>query len=275
MAETARFRFGRIEVDNANLPSPEVLHNNIDNQFRERSTKVVVEGEDPISLDEKGMNSYLSNGRGERDFCYFTYVSEKERSRVERQEDSDELVPTSDRSPVRPRVFYFDNGLYAYESQQGLAKAWIPQYIGKRTGTEIKSQPEIAFSQRTMFEFYEKWDDITLFRFGASDEELEEGDEFGKALNELAETVSSQEFRGSKNLKGLGMFDEAANKTEILALRGKKGDDFTTNILQSGTKEIKWDKPDVPNNELNGAQAEAMYQRLSPILRKIERDLNL
>ncbi|EFW91974.1 hypothetical protein ZOD2009_10865 [Haladaptatus paucihalophilus DX253] len=126
-----------------------------------------------------------------------------------------------------------------------------------------------------MFEFYEKWDDITLFRFGASDEELEEGDEFGKALNELAETVSSQEFRGSKNLKGLGMFDEAANKTEILALRGKKGDDFTTNILQSGTKEIKWDKPDVPNNELNGAQAEAMYQRLSPILRKIERDLNL
>ena len=271
MPESARYRFGKIDVPQSELPTPEELHDAIDDTFRVRNKKVVVEGEDPVELEEKGMNSYYSDARNEYAYCQFTYISDKEDSATVRE--GDELKVAPDDQPVRPLVFYFNNGQFAYESEQGLIKHWIPNFIGERTDTDIEGKYHFnEFSQATMRDFYDNRDEISVFRFGSTEEEFDDDSTLARALNELAEEVASQEFSGGNpptNLKGLEIFDEAINKMHILKLRGSRDDAYTTEILSSGMHEIKWSEEEWPNDAGQERRAEAMFQRLSSHLQKL------
>ncbi|WP_156037885.1 hypothetical protein [Haloferax prahovense] len=272
MAESMRFRFGKINLPEENLPTPEELHNLIDNTWRKRSEKTVVEGEDPIALEHKGMNSYHSDSHGDHSFCQFTYISDKENSATVR--DGDELKVAPDDQPVRPIVFYFKNGQFAYEPEQGLVKHWIPQFILEQTGVEVDSDYSFSeFSQETMRDFYDNRDEITVFRFGSTDEEFESDSDIARALNELTSEVASQEFSGGNpptNLKGLELFEEAKEKMYVSRLKGSIGDGYTNEILSSGMYQPKWDESGWPDDAGQERRAEAIYQRIAPYLRRLE-----
>ncbi|CQH60023.1 uncharacterized protein HHUB_3115 [Halobacterium hubeiense] len=271
MAEQMRFRFGSIDLPDDELPTPEELHNAIDDTWRERTKKTIVEGEDPVSLEEKGRNSYYSDSHDEYSFCQFTYVSDKENSATVR--DGDDLKVAPDDQPVRPLVFYFKNGQFAYESERGLIKHWIPQFIGERTGVEVENNYTFdEFSQETMEWFYDDRDEITVFRFGANDEEFDTDSDIARALNELATEVSSQEFSGGNpptNLKGLKIFEEAKEKMYVSKLKGTKDDGYTNEILSSGMYQPKWDESEWPIDAGQQRRAETIYQRLTPYLRRL------
>ncbi len=64
-----------------------------------------------------------------------------------------------------------------------------------------------------MKDFYDGRDEITVFKFSSSEDEGFEPDTpLAEALNELTETVESQQFSGGnegKNLKETAIVDEA------------------------------------------------------------------
>lgn len=272
MTESMRFRFGRIDLPQSKLPSPEELYNAIDDEFRIRKEEKVVEGADLDAFMEKGMSPYLSDEHGEYTFCQFTYISDKEDSVVVRNEDELEERPSDE--VVRPLVFYFKNGQFAFESEQGLVKHWIPQYIGERTDTDVEGNYSFdSFSQDVMKEYYDTRDHISVFRFGAPEDTEFEGDsELARALNELAEDVQSQEFSGGnsgKNLKGVEIVDEAAEKMRIEKLHGARDDGYTTNLLASGVFVPVWSEEEWPTDAGQERRAETIFQRLTPYLRKL------
>jgi hypothetical protein len=217
------------------------------------------------------MNSYYSDSHDEYSFCQFTYVSDKENSAVVR--DGDELKVAPDDQPVRPLVFYFQNGQFAYETEQGLVKHWIAQFIGERTDSNVEGNYAFDdFSQETMNEFYQNQSEISVFKFGSTEEEFDDESDLANALNELAEEVASQEFSGGnppENLKGLDIFDEAADKMHILRLRGSRDDGYTTEILESGMREVKWSEDGWSADDGQERRAETMYRKLAPYLQKL------
>lgn len=273
MSESARFRFGKIDLPNGQRPDPEELHDAIDDSFRVRSERVVVEGEDPVELEEKGMNPYLSADHEEFSFCFFYYISDKEDSQTVR--DGDELTERHNEEVVQPRVFYFQNGMFAYESEQGLVKHWIPNYIGERTGVEVAGNYDFYdFSQEMMKDFYDNRDHISVFRFGAPEEgEFGSGSPLAQALNELTEDVESQEFSGGnsgKNLKGVPIVDEAADEMRIEKLHGSVDDGYTNQILASGVYVPVWSEAEWPSDAGPERRAETIFRKLSSTLRKLD-----
>lgn len=278
MPEKMRVRFGKIELPEDQLPSPQELHDSINDSWTVRATKQVVQGEDPVPLEHKGMNPYYSDSHGDHSFCKFTYISDKEDSATVR--DGDDLKVAPDQQPVRPTVFYFKNGQFAYEPQRGLIKHWIPQFIMDRTGVE--TDPDVyyeSFSQDTMRDFYEERDEITVFRFGSTgDEDFDSDSSIARALNELATEVDSQEFSGGDpptNLKGLEIFEEAKEKMFVSKLKGSKGDGYTNEILSSGMYQPKWSEDDwevssSDERDLEQRRAETIYRRIAPYLRRLE-----
>jgi len=272
MSESARFRFGKIDLPENERPDPEDLHSAIDDTFRVRSERVVVEGEEPVELEEKGMNPYLSTDHSEFSFCYFYYISDKEDSQTVR--DGDELTERRSEEVVQPRVFYFQNGMFAYESEQGLIKHWIPKYIGKRTGVDVVGDYKFyGFSQEMMEEFYDSRDHISVFRFGAPEESEFEGDSpLAHALNELTDDVESQEFSGGnsgRNLKGVSLVDEAAENMKIEKLHGSVDDGYTNQILASGVYVPVWSEQEWPSDAGAERRAETIYRKLNSILQKL------
>ena len=271
MVEEMRFRFGKIDLPDEELPTPEALHDAIDDTWRVRTTKTVVEGEPPVELEQKGMNSYYSDSHSDYSFCQFTYVSDRGDSATVR--DGDELKVAPSDQPVRPLVFYFKNGQFAYESESGLIKHWVPKFIGERTGVDVAENYRFdEFSQETMRWFYDDCDEITNFRFGAADEEFGTDSDIARALNELATEVSSQEFSGGNpptNLKGLELFDEVKEKMYISKLKGSKGDGYTNEILSSGMYQPKWDESEWPDDAGQQRRAETIFQRIQVYLQRL------
>lgn len=57
---------------------------------------------------------------------------------------------------------------------------------------------------------------------------------------------------------------------DILRLKGKNDDGYTTEILSAGMKQIKLSESDWPAEAEQKQRAEAIYQKISPYLRKVE-----
>lgn len=195
MVKEMRIRFGRIDPPDDGLPTPGEIHERIDNEFRLRDKETVIEGEKPVKLEEKGMNTCHIDNHGDHSFCQFTYVADKENSATVRE--GDEVKDAPNNQPLNLRVFYFKNGQFAYEPRNELVDHWIPKFILSRTDRDVEiDDPFLGFSQETMREFYRDTDKITLFRFESPDETIDSSSSLVQGLDELAEKISSQEFSG-------------------------------------------------------------------------------
>lgn len=277
MSKSERYKFGRVDLPQSDLPTPEEVKNAIDSLGDEfeivRRTK-----NDPVSggeleYREKARTTYLGDNHDDLSFCHFIYVGDTENSIVVRNEDGEE-EERNQSELVRPRVFYFENGMFAFESRQELITQWIPDFIGKLTDTDALDNSHIySFDQSMMKEFYNSRDKITVFKFSSpEDEDFEPDTPLAEALNELAETVESQQFSGGnegKNLKGTNLIDEAAEKMFIEKLHGSYNDGLTMNILQSGIYVVAWSESDWSEPIETSTRAEAIFSRLSTQVRKL------
>lgn len=277
MSESERFKIGKIDLPESELPSPEEVKDAIDTLDDEFEMVRRVE-DDPVSggeleYREKGRTTYLGDRHGELSFCHFIYVADTENSIVVRNEDGEE-EERNQPELVRPRVFYFENGMFAFESRQDLVEPWIPDFIGKLSETDALHNSHIySFSQEMMKDFYDSRDKITVFKFSSSDSEDFEADSpLANALNDLTETVESQQFSGGnegKNLKGTSLVDEAAEKMFIEKLHGSHEDSLTMNILQSGIYVVAWSESDWSEPIDTETRAEAIFSRLVPQIRRL------
>lgn len=277
MSESERYKIGRIDLAKNELPTPEEVKNAIDALNDEFEMVRRVE-DDPVSggeleYREKGRTTYLGENHDELSFCHFYYVADTENSIVIRNDDGEEEEQNRPEL-VRPRVFYFENGMFAFESRQGLIDAWIPNFIGELTDSEAAENSYIyPFSQEMMKDFYDSMDKITVFKFSSpEDEDFEPDTPLAEALNELAETVESQQFSGGnegKNLKGTTLVDEAAEKMFIQKLHGKHDGSLTMNILQSGIYVVAWSEADWSEPVSTGKRAEEIFNRLAPQVRRL------
>ncbi|WP_020221481.1 hypothetical protein [Halarchaeum acidiphilum] len=165
--------------------------------------------------------------------------------------------------------------MFAFESRQDLVNTWIPNFIGKLTGIDAANNSKIfSFTQEMMKRFYDTRDKITVFKFTTP----EEGEDFeldtplARALNELTDTVESQQFSGGnsgKDLKGTEIVEGAAEKMFIQKLHGSRENELTTNILQSGVYVVAWSETDWSEPIETGRRAEAIDNRLVPQVRKL------
>lgn len=278
MSESERYKIGKIDLPDSELPSVGEVKNEIDSLDDEFEMVRRVE-DDPVSggeleYREKGRTTYLGDSHEELSFCHFIYSADTENSIVVRNEDGEE-EERNQPELVRPRVFYFENGMFAFESKQDLVDQWIPDFIGKLTDTDaLENSRILPFSQQMMKDFYESRDEITVFKFSSpDDEDFEPGTPLAEALNELTETVESQQFSGGnegKNLKGTAIVDEAAEKMFIEKLHGSHEDSLTMNILKSGIYVVAWSESDWGEPIETGTRAEAIFNRLAPQVRRLE-----
>lgn len=236
--------------------------------------------DDPVSggeleYREKARTTYLGDSHGDLSFCHFYYVADTENSIIVRNEDGEE-EERNQPELVRPRVFYFENGMFAFESRQDLMESWIPEIIGELTDTNLfRNSHILSFTQDMMKDFFDSRDKITVFKFSSpedQDEDFDADTPLAEALNEITRTVESQQFSGgnsSKNLKGTSLVDEAAEKMFIEKLHGSNEDSLTMNILQSGIYVVAWSETDWDEPIDTGTRAEAIFSRLAPQVRRL------
>lgn len=277
MSESERYKFGQIDLPQSDLPTPEEVSDAI-NSLDDRFEMIRRTEDDPVSggeleYREKARTTYLGDDHDELSFCHFIYVGDTENSIVVRNENGEE-EERNQPELVRPRVFYFENGMFAFESLQDLVDSWIPEFIGKLTDTDALDNSHIySFTQEMMKDFYDSRDKITVFKFSSPDDEDFDGDTvLAEALNELTETVESQQFSGGnagKNLKGTSLVDETAEKMFMQKLHGSFDDSLTMNILQSGIYVATWSETDWSEPIDTGTRAEAIFNRLAPQVRKL------
>jgi hypothetical protein len=273
MSETERYQFGMFDLPPKELPSPEDVHNAIDEEWQDRKEEEET-GETRV-FQERGRTGYHGDSHDEYEFCHFYYVSDTESSVVVR--DGDEEVEINQRELVLPRVLYFDNGLFAFETREGLVEHWVPRFIADKTDTAIEPEDHSFynnFSQAVMKGFYDRWDKITVFKFGApeNDEGFESGSPLAESLNELMTVVENQQFSGGQsgnNLKGIEIVENTAENMQILKLHGNREDELRKNILSSGRFQVSWSETDWSDDD-TGRRAEEIRQRLLPVLRRLD-----
>ncbi|MUV60621.1 hypothetical protein [Halobacterium sp. CBA1126] len=275
MSQSERFQFGRFDLPSGEIPSVEEVYEAIDGEWQTRKEEEDETGETRV-FQERGRTGYLSDTHSEYEFCSFYYGSDTENSIVVR--DGDEEVEISQRELVLPRVLYFGNGMFAFESLEDLIKHWVPQFIAEKTDTSITPDDYFfynTFSQDMMRDFYDRWDTVTVFKFGSPNgESAFEGDSpLATALNELAEDVSNQQFSGGQpgnNLKGADIVENAAENMQILKLHGSRDEELRQIILSSGTFQAAWSETDWPEDAGTGRRSEEIRQRLLPVLQRLD-----
>lgn len=277
MSKSERYKIGEIDLPESELPSIEEVKQAIDlmddefNIIRETKDDPVSGGE--LEYREKARTTYLGDSHDDLSFCHFIYVGDTENSIVVRNEDGEE-EERNQPELVRPRVFYFENGMFAFESRQDLVEQWIPTFIGKITDTDAVGNFHIySFSQKMMKDFYDSRDKITVFKFSSPEDKKFDGSTLlAEALNELANKVETHQFSGGnegKNLKGMTLVDEAADKMFIEKLHGCNENSLTMNILQSGVYVVTWSESDWGEPIETGTRAEAIFNRLAPQIRRL------
>lgn len=277
MTKSERYKIGRINLPQSELPTPQEVKDAIDaldDQFemvRRTEDDPVTGGE--LEYREKARTTYHNGSQGELSFCHFYYVSDTENSIVVRNEEGEE-EERNQPELVRPRVFYFENGMFAFESREDLIEPWVPTFIGKLTDTDALGNSQIyPFTQEMMKDFYDSRDKITVFKFSSPDnEDFEPDTPLAEALNDLTETVENQQFSGGntgKNLKGTDLIDEAAEKMHIEKLHGSRNDELTMNILASGVYVVAWSESDWSEPVETSTRADEIFNRLAPQLRKL------
>ena len=277
MTQTERYKFGRFDLPQSELPTPEELKKEIDSLDDEFKILRRTE-EDPVSggeleFREKGRTTYLGDSHGDLSFCHFFYVGDTQNSVVVRNDDGEE-EERNQRELVRPRVFYFENGLFAFESRQDLIDPWIPGFIGELTGIDAADNAQmISFDQDIMREFYNSRGKVSVFKFSAPEaENFDPDSRLAEALNDLTETVESHKFSVGNtggNLKNTDLVDEAAKKMFIENIHGSNEDSLTMNMLESGIFVVSWSESDWSEPVETSTRAEAIYNRISPQLRKL------
>lgn len=279
MSESDRYQFGRIGLPQSELPTPKEVCDEV-TEMDDKFQSLRKEEDDKLSgkvleYREKGRSAYHGDSHGEYSFCYFYYVTDTENSIVIRNEEGEEEERNQPQL-VRPRIFYFENGQFAFESKQDLEKHWVPRFIGKATGTSVAENYSFYnISQDIMKDFYDTCDHISVFRFGSPEDGgvFEDDSDLDQALNELTENIDSQKFSGGnsgKNLKEVEIMDEAAEKMQLLELHGSRDDGYTDEIFASGTAVVTWSEKDWAADAGTEKRAETICRKLVPFLQKLD-----
>lgn len=222
MSESETYRLGTFFND-SDRPSLEEVASALDDEFIERDTEEIEDNEELVYKD-KGRNVRIHREGGEYDFCHFRYVSDTKdsyRVRTENDEESDE----SQTRLVTSRVLYFENGQFAFESNQDLEDFWIPRFIGRATGYDIEGTNYRLYTlgEECMLDAYQDHDIVTKLRLEEPSTEADISDDVGDFIRDLAGEVTSFEFSsgGSENLKNKSAIDTCARNLGIRRMNAK------------------------------------------------------
>lgn len=273
MTTTETYKFGRLTLDQSDLPTPTEVYNGIDRRFTIREEEYDEARDETRVFKEKGRDPDLGDDHEDYAFCHFTYVADTPDSILIRNEDDEE--EESDRRKLETsRILYFENGQFAFESRQDLLDLWTPQFIGKITDTELdgddwRFEP---LSQEMMSSFYQDRPIISILKVEQPEDENEvTGDStLANAVADLAGRVASQRFsvgnRSGNNLKGATIIDQSAENLDILEVSGKYENSHTTNLKATGPVTISWNESDWSDSTATEQRAELIQGKLSPFL---------
>jgi len=221
MRET--YRLGTF-FDSVDRPSLEELAAALDDEFLERDSEEINDGEDELVYKDKGRNVRVQRDNGDYDYCHFRYVSDtKESYRV--RTDDDEEADTDETRLVDSRVLYFENGQFAFESSQDLEDYWIPRFIGRAAGYDLEGADYRFYNlgEQYLAEAYVAHEIVTKLRLEEPQGSEGIADEVGSFIRDLAGEVRSFEFSssGDENLKQKPSIDTCARNLAIRRMNAK------------------------------------------------------
>lgn len=273
MTTRATFRIGQLNPENDTRPSPTELAEGIDDHFTLRT-----EEEDPVSSGtleylEKGRNVHVETERDSYNFCYFTYVTDTPESLRVRTDDNEEKEENQVVLETA-HVIYFENGQFAFQSRDDIAEAWIPRFIGKRTGTELGGDGFAidSFDQEDLENAYSSADKISKITFGEPGDESQGISGLGQEMQELAGVTEGLSFstgQGDGNLKNVDIIDAATVSLSIRNMNIKNGDENTIVLTSSGRIQFAWNENNWSDSELTRNRAQTIRSKLRPYLERV------
>ncbi|MDS0277908.1 hypothetical protein NDI85_08875 [Halomicroarcula sp. S1AR25-4] len=265
------FRIAEFDLPQDELPTPEELAENINDEFSQRN-----EEEDPVSgetLDylEKGRNAHYEMNRDSYNFCYFRYVTDTPESFRIRNDDNEE-VEQNETVLETASVIYFDTGEFAFQTRQDIAEAWIPAFIAKIADMDVDNDffTRKFFESDKMRSVYQNADTISKIAFNhPGDSENISGNGLGDDIGDLAELCEGLTFstgQGDGNLQGNSVIDAAVDALEVKQLNTKRGDENMITVKNSGRLTISWNESEWNQDELARNRAQTIRSKILPFI---------
>lgn len=265
------FRIAEFNISQSELPSPDELAGNINDEFSLRS-----EEEDPSSGEtleylEKGRNTHYETDRETYNFCYFTYVTDTPESFRVRNEDNEE-VEQNETILETADVIYFDTGEFVFQTRQDIPEAWIPAFITKIADIDVGNDyfERKFFEQSELKSVYNSADTISKIAFNKpGDSENIESSELSsdvKSLAELCEGLTFSTGQGDGDLKGNSVVDAAAEALKIKQLNTKQGDENVVQVKDSGRVTISWNENEWNQEEIPRNRSQTIRTKILPYL---------
>lgn len=278
MAERETYRLGSF-FDGVDRPSLEELANALDDEFIERDSEEIDDGEDELVFKDKGRNVRIHREESDYDYCHFRYVSDTKDSYRIRTED-DEEADASDTRLAISRVLYFENGQFAFESNQDLEDYWIPRFIGRATGYDIEGSNYQLYNlgEDYMAEAYDAHDIVTKLKLEKPHTDADVSDDVGDFIRDLAGEVTSFEFSsgGDENLKDKPAIDRCARNLAIRGMNAKHEEDLMKEFSGSSiTQTLDYEDAN-PDNMEEQIRRESLAARdvVEPELKRLKEIYN-
>lgn len=263
MPERETYRLGTF-IDGVDRPSLNELASALDDEFIERDSEEINDGEEELVYKDKGRNVRVQRDGGDYDFCHFRYVSDTKESYRIRTED-DEEADRNDTRLADARVLYFENGQFVFESSQELEDFWIPRFIGRAAGYNITGSDYRLYSldERFMADVYGAYDIVTKLKLEEPNIDEEISDEVGEFVRDLVGEVTSFEFSsgGVENLKGKTAIDTCAQNLAIRRMNAKHEEGLMKEFSGSSVKQTLDFEEVNPDNMAEKIRRESLAAR--------------
>lgn len=281
MPENIRFRFGRIDLPSAARPTVQEVRDeveNLDNKYKTREEKKVIEDEDPIPFKHKGANAEVRTLSDGTEYCYYTYFSDTEESALIRDGDNGEEEDVR-LAVIIVRVLYLENGQFAYETSNKLHRIWIPEFIDMITGYELSGSTEFEhLLQETVTRFYNSKDRISRIRFstGRDDGSNAEPDSqsFIEQMKTLMKQTGSQTYtKNGRSLNEVSQVQQLAedNRINIDEVVGKDEAGVNEEIYADGSTLLGWHIPEWDDHDESGRK-ELIESELGTYFQELNRE---
>jgi len=277
MTTNETYRMGTFLVGEDNRPSINELGEALNDEFIERDSEEINDGEKELVYKDKGRNVWIQESddvEKEYDYCHFRYVTDtKESYRV--RTDDDEEKDENETRLADSRVMYFRNGQFVFESSEDLEDFWIPRFIGRVLDYKLEGSDYRLYNlgEEYMHDAYNNHDIVTKLRLEEPrGDSGEVSDEVGEFIRDLAGEVTSFEFSsgGNGNLKNKASIDKCAQNLGIRRMNAKNEDDYMKTFSGSSINK-SWDAGDTsPDNMEAQVRRESLAVR-NAIQEELER----